>query len=241
MHREINGHLAVSICLLCTMMALLAVFDQAWEQMYAWLGISMLLRAAEAEFEIGFESELASSSESAHLEAMNSTVSRKIIDFLTNAFVPIIGMLHAGFLDGPAGVAIAGVALMSALYRFAFTKWDLSNNTFIGFPVAWGVLGFYFHAFDATPLAAVFVIGGAIVLGVVSGRWPHPLHTLRWATLNRFATLVWTIAAGLTVIFGFPASVQLKGLLIAIAVYGAVLTAALATAQSIDTPPTDMN
>jgi hypothetical protein len=55
-------------------------------------------------------------------------------------------------------------------------------------------------------------------------RWAHPLRTQRLLPITIGAMLVWSIAAALTVLLGFPAPLPLIGILLLAAAYGLGLT-----------------
>lgn len=229
MRRKTLAHLLLATCALCALFSGLAIFDQAWEYVYGWLGVALLLQAIDPQrvlphepAQLSLASPFASDSRVAPAAA-----------FLTTAFVPIIAMLHAGFLDGPGGIAVASVALLTALYRLAYQ--EASGPTvhqFVGLPAMWSVVGFYLHAFDATPLVAALAIGLGILLGLARFRWPHPIWSDRWTSATRGMTAVWVITAALTLWSGLPASATAKGIFLVAALYGISLAILMARENS---------
>lgn len=210
------------------MMALLAVFDQSWEYVYGWLGLALLTQAASArDFAV---LTLIDHDEPPETEAAGPQLRpAAIVAFLTGVFVPVVAMLHAGFLDGIAGAAFGGVILLAALYRIVFIpQKPVDGARIVGFPAAWNIVGFYLHAFDATPLASILAIGLGIVLGLVPLGWPHPLFSERWPAMTRVIVLIWLMTAACTLWYGFPATSLAKSILLAIAIYGLILTAWIA-------------
>ncbi|MEQ1696997.1 MAG: hypothetical protein ABL901_14265 [Hyphomicrobiaceae bacterium] len=220
--------------MLCALFALLAVFDQSWEVVYGWLGIALVFQVANDQ--------------DAALLPLPDHVDNHDLDddgpdipvaaiaiFLTTVFVPVVAMLHAGFLDGIAGAGVAGIILLAALYRLAFlAPPQKSEARFAGLPAAWSIIGFYLHAFDATPLAAVLAIGLGIVLGLVPLNWPNPLYSERWPLFTRAIVVVWFATAAYALAHGFQATSSItKAILIAIAAYGLLLTALLAREPAI--------
>lgn len=255
------AHLLLSVGVLCALFALLSVFDQAWELVYAWLGLAMLLQSIQAAdvdrlfnpdpgepFDSPEPAE--TGSPDSHATSLAGTVS-----FLNCVFVPVVAMLHAGFMEGVAGVVLAGVVLLAALYRLSFLAnhnapiADQSNHSphlitaatsaravhlvephrqrFVGLPATWGILGFYLYAFDATPAAAVLTIGLGIILGLIPLAWPHPLYSERWPWLTRAVALCFLCTAATTLWLGLPATPWAKALLLGAALYGLILTAAI--------------
>ena len=233
MRRQMIAHFLAAAGVLCAMLALLAVFDQAWEQVYGWLGIALIIQVASAG-DAAFLP-LIDSFESYDVEdeAQPAPIS-SIAAFLSMVFVPVVAMLHAGFLDGLAGATVAGIIMLAALYRLAFmVQPDHTVSRFVGLPAGWSIIGFYLHSFDATPLAAVLTIGLGIVLGLMPLNWPNPLHSERWPLMTRGVVVVWFATAAVTLVRGFQATASLtKAILLAIALYGLLLTALLARAPA---------
>lgn len=228
MRHVIIAHSLASVGVMSAMMALLAVFDQSWEYVYGWLGLALITQAVSAggsaAWPFADDGDLPEADEILLLSRPAA-----IVAFLTGVFVPVIAMLHAGFLDGIAGVAFGSVILLAALYRLVFVAQPAEPATrIVGLPAAWGIIGFYLHAFDATPLASVLGIGLAIVLGLVPMNWPHPLHSERWPVMTRAIVVVWFGTAAATLWYGFPASPLSKSILLATALYGLILAAWIA-------------
>ncbi len=233
MRRDMIAHFLGASGILCALLALIAVFDQAWEQVYGWLGIALIIQAATADIPAVLP--IFDSFETQDLADQGPHVAiASIAAFLTTVFVPVVAMLHAGFLDGWAGAAVASIVILAALYRLAFMiQPDQTGARFLGLPTAWSVIGFYLHTFDATPLAAVLTIGLGIVLGLVPLNWPNPVRSERWTLATRAVVVVWFVTAAYILAHGFQATAPItKAILLAIVSYGLVLTALLARAPA---------
>ncbi len=225
MRRAHLAHLLLACGVICALFAALAIFDQAWEYTYGWLGLALGLQAIDPKVVTAGDLPIA--------ERPVDTRTQAIVAFLNTVFVPILAMLHAGFLDGWGGIVVAAVALLAAVYRVTFhTSTGPSVSNFLGLPAIWSVLGLYLHAFDATPLVAVLLIGLSIVLGLMPYRCPNPLWSTRWTTTTRVVTAVWAITAAITLWNGLPASATAKGLFLAAALYGLTLTILTAREQT---------
>jgi phosphatidylserine synthase len=211
-------HLLGSVGVLSALFAVLAVFDQSWETVYAWLGLGILVQIWDC-----FEAKPRRLPE----PTAGAVQSLSIIAFLNSVFVPVVAMLHAGFLDGIAGVVVGGLILLSAQYRLCFLR-SSERAPFTGFPAVWSIVGFHLHAFDATPAAAILAIGLGIVFGLLPLNWPHPLWSRRWPLLTRAVAVVWLVTAAAALWHGFPATTAAKAVFVAAGIYGALLTVLLA-------------
>ena len=229
MRRDMIAHFLGAAGVVCGLLALLAVFDQAWEQVYGWLGLALIIQAASADdaalLPLPVSVDLLDLEDDARHVPIGA-----IASFLTTVFVPVVAMLHAGFLDGLAGAAVASIIMLSALYRVAFIEQPANRaSRFLGLPAAWSIIGFYLHAFYATPLAAVLAIGLGIVLGLVPLSWPNPLRSERWALLTRVLVVIWFVTAAYALIHGFQGTASItKAILLAAVAYSLLLTALLA-------------
>ncbi len=231
MRRAMIAHLLLALGVLSALFAALAVFDQAWEQVYAWLGISVL---ADVTRQYGFhenDSDYDDGVDASHLKSELNGLGA----FCGGVFVPVIAMLHAGFLDGYLGIAIGALVILTAIYRLTYATPtrgthqmgvpDVHPSTYQGLPAIWSLIGFYLHAFDATPMVGVLALGVAIILSLLSRNVPSVFYSEIWRNLTRLIALVWFVTAAVTLIQGFPATPTTKAILLAIAVYGVLLAA----------------
>lgn len=230
MRREMIAHFLGATGGVCALLALLAVFDQAWEQVYCWLGFALILQAAGSEDAALLAFPAFVDQNDPECDEQHVPID-EIGGFLASVFVPVVAMLHAGFLDGWAGAAVGCMIVLSALYRLAYMANHPNQpaTRFLGLPAAWSIIGFYLHAFDATPLAAVLAIGLGIILSLVPINWPKPLNSERWPFFTRALVVVWLATATYTLAHGFQVPIWgTKAVLIGIAVYGLLLAALLA-------------
>ena len=233
MRRVMVAHFLASTSVVGALLALLAVFDQAWENVYGWLGLALILQTAGSDDAALLPLPVSVDRPDIEEDVLPVPIAA-IASFLTAVFVPVIAMLHAGFLDGLAGAAVASIIMLSALYRIGFVERPgINGSRFLGLPAAWSIIGFYLHAFDATPLAAVLAIGLGIVLGLVPLSWPNPLSSERWPQLTRALVVVWFATAAYALTQGFQATAPItKAILLGTAAYGLLLAALMARKAS---------
>ena len=224
MRRALFAHLLMSVGVLSALFALLAVFDQSWELVYGWLGISLIVQGIQSIWLPPVQSD-ETDSESLGQHDPIATV----LTCCSTVLVPIVAMLHAGFLDGLAGVIVAALVILAALYRMAFQS-SAAVSHFHGLPASWSVIGFYLHAFDATPPVAGVIIGLGIVLGLIPRNWPHPLHSEWWPTLTRAVAALWLAAAAITLVHGFPGTPAAKTIFLAAIAYGLIVSTRISAA-----------
>ena len=203
-------HVFTGLGAVCGLLAALAAFDGAWERMFAWLGVALVIDGIDGSF--------------ARLTRVEERLPRfsgerldLIVDYVTYVFVPALALVRAGYIDGPAGLAFAAAILLSSLFHFSDLASKADDYSFVGFPAIWNIVAFYVFAFAMPQWAAYALIGVCVALTFAPMRWAHPLRVtrLRWITLA--VTLSWATAAIATVATGFPAT-GWSGLMLAAAV-----------------------
>jgi phosphatidylcholine synthase len=139
-----------------------------------------------------------------------------VIDYVTYVFVPVVALLHAGFLSGLMGGITGGLILLSALYHFADMESKAADNCFVGFPAVWNIVAFCIFAWGAPGWLAVAISLALVALTFVPMHWVHPMRVGRLFWPNAGMAAV-GIAAGIWVLAtGFPGGVG-PGLVLAAA------------------------
>lgn len=193
-----GAHLFTALGAVCGLLAALAAFDGAWERMFAWLGVALIIDGIDGLF--------------ARLTKVGERLPRfsgerldLVVDYVTYVFVPALALVRAGFLEGVVGLVFAAAILLSSLFHFADLASKGDDYSFIGFPAVWNLVAFYLFAFAAAQWATYATVGACIALTFVPMRWVHPLRVVRLRLPTLAVTLLWAVAAVATVRRGFPA------------------------------------
>ena len=132
-------HLFTALGAVCGLLAALAAFDGAWERMFAWLGLALVIDGIDGTF-----------ARMAHVEERLPRFSGErldlVVDYVTYVFVPALALLRAGYLTGTGGLVIAALILLSSLYHFSDLASKGEDYSFIGFPAVWNIVAFYVFA-----------------------------------------------------------------------------------------------
>jgi phosphatidylcholine synthase len=210
-------HLFTALGAVCGLLAALAAFDGAWERMFAWLGLALIIDGIDGTF-----------ARLAHVEERLPRFSGErldlVVDYVTYVFVPALALLRAGFLDGTVGLIVAALILLSSLYHFSDLASKGEDYSFVGFPAVWNVVAFYVFALAPPPWLTHALLVACIVMTFVPMQWVHPLRVRRLQLVTLTITLAWSIAAIATVLHGFPAAAWAAIVLIVAAVYVVGLT-----------------
>lgn len=223
-------HLFTALGAVCGLFAALSAFEGAWERMFAWLGLALLIDGIDGSF--------------ARLTRVEERLPRfsgerldLVVDYITYVFVPALALVRAGHLDGVPGLVLAAAILLSSLFHFSDMASKGEDYSFIGFPAVWNIVAFYVFALDVPQWATYAIVTLCVALTFVPMRWVHPLRVVRLRVPTLAVTLAWTVAAVAAVVHGFPASLWSQlvllgaaGYLIGLAVQRSLRTLARANA-----------
>ena len=212
-------HLFTALGIVCALLAMLAVLEGAWELVFLWLGIALIVDGID-----GYFARLADVER--HLPRFLGERLDQVIDYVTYAFIPALTLLQAGFLPGAGGILLASLVLLSSLFHFA----DMGNKSedycFVGFPAIWNIVAFYVFAFAAPSWLVTAIVLVCSCLTFVPMRWVHPLRVVALRGVTVVLTVLWGLAAAWTISHGFPAHPLAQGVLAAVGLYGVGLSLA---------------
>lgn len=209
-------HVFTATGIVCGLMALLAVFAGAWTAVFGWLGLALVIDGIDGTF-------ARMAKVKRHLPRFSGEQLDLVIDYVTYVFVPVIAMLHAGFLQGSAGLVLASLILLSSLFHFSDTESKADDYSFVGFPAVWNAVAFYVFALDLPQGATAAVVLVCVGLTFVPLKWAHPLRTAAFRPMTMVLMALWAIAGLSTLLSGFPAGPLEKGILLLAGTYGVAL------------------
>jgi phosphatidylcholine synthase len=221
-------HVFTALGAVCGLMATLAVWAGAWEQVFAWLGLALIIDGVDGTF-------ARMAQVSTRLPRFSGERLDLVIDYVTYVFVPALALLHAGYLSGGLGVVLAALILLSSLFHFSDTESKAEDYSFIGFPAIWNIVAFYVFALQMPSGLTAALVLICVFLTFVPSRWAHPMRTPALLPVTLAVSVVWCIAASLVLWWGFPANTVLTVILCACAAYGVGLALARGRAPQSST------
>jgi len=207
-------HAFTALGVVCALLATRAALSGAWEQVFGWLGVALIID--------GVDGTLARMADvKARLPRFSGDRLDLVIDYVTYVFVPALALVQAGYLgSGGWGVMLASLILLSSLFHFSDTESKSDDHCFVGFPAIWNIVAFYIFAFSMPIWSAVLLVLLCVGFTFVPLRWAHPLRTPTLWPMTFVVTVLWILAALVTVWAGFPAGAFTKGVLLLAAAYG---------------------
>lgn len=209
-------HVFTALGAVCGLLAALAVFDAAWERVFAWLGVALIIDGIDGTFARATRVEQ-------RLPRFSGERLDLVIDYVTYVFVPALALLRADILDGALGLALAAGILLSSLYHFSDMASKGDDYSFIGFPAVWNIVAFYLFALALPQWAALAIVALCIVLTFVPMGWTHPLRVVHWRWATLAVTVLWAAAAVAVTWSGFPAGGWALAVLLGAAAYLVVM------------------
>jgi phosphatidylcholine synthase len=210
-------HLFTALGAVCGLFAALAAFDGAWERMFVWLGVALVIDGIDGTF-----------ARLAHVEERLPRFSGErldlVVDYVTYVFVPALALLRAGYLTGTWGLVVAALILLSSLYHFSDLASKGEDYSFIGFPAIWNVVALYVFVLSPPAWLTYTLLIALVVLTFVPMPWVHPMRVKRLQGVTLAVTAAWAVAAIAAVWHGFPAPLWTQIVLVAAALYLSGLT-----------------
>jgi phosphatidylcholine synthase len=206
-------HLFTALGAVCALFATRAVLAGAWEEVFAWLGLALVIDGIDGTFARMVDVTV-------RLPRFSGERLDLVVDYVTYVFVPALALLQAGFLQGAFGVLLASLILLSSLFHFSDTESKTEDHCFVGFPAIWNIVAFYVFAFQMPSWIVATLVLACVVGTFVPMRWAHPLRTPLLLPATLAVMVLWGVAACLTVWSGLPASPLMQAILLAAAAYG---------------------
>src|SRR5579862_981646 len=194
------------------LIALLEAVREHWAAMFWWLGVALLIDAADGPI-------------ARRLDVMrvqpnwSGEVLDLVVDFVTYVFVPAYAITASGLLL-PLAAPLLGIGIMvsGALY-FADRRMKSEDNHFRGFPGLWNIAAFYLFLLQWPPTASSLSVAALVALTFMPFYVVHPVRVvrLRWLTLSLIGA--GTALAVVTLIYDFKPGMAVTAALCAIGVY----------------------
>jgi len=160
------------------LLALLEAVREHWVAMFAWLGVALVIDAADGP--------IARRLDVVRLQPdWSGEVLDLVVDFVTYVFVPAYAITAGGLLLPLAAPLLGiGITVSGALY-FADRRMKSADNHFRGFPGLWNIAAFYLFLLHWPAALSSLVVAILIVATFLPFHVIHPVRVvrLRWLTL----------------------------------------------------------
>jgi phosphatidylcholine synthase len=209
---QFSVHVLTAAGAACALLALMAAAAGQWAVMFAWLGLALIVDAADGP--LARRLEVART-----VPRWSGEILDLVVDFTTYVFVPAYAIVAGGVL--PAwSAAIAGVCVVvsGALY-FADRAMKTPDNYFRGFPALWNVAVFYLMLIRPPPLLGLAFVAALIAATFMSFPFIHPMRVRRHRAFNIALLVLWGVLALAAVILDLRPPAWITAVLCAIGLY----------------------
>ncbi len=189
-------HLFTASGVVCTLLAFMALSDQAIGAFFLWLGLALFIDAADGPLARFVDTKT-------HLARFSGEYLDLIIDYLNYVALPAFFIVSLPVIDGAIGSVAAALILLTSLFHFSDTSSKTSDGYFVGFPAIWNVVVFYLYVFNLYEMVALAIILTLCLLTFIPIRWVHPFRVKKLRAITAVVVVLGALAAVTTVIGGF--------------------------------------
>jgi len=196
----------------CALLAMIAAADEAWTQMFLWLGVALIIDGVDGTFARRLQvAEV--------LPRWSGDMLDFVVDFTTYVFVPAYAIATSGLLPPSVAVALGLVVTVTGALYFADRNMKTSDSYFRGFPALWNVVAFYLFLLKPAPWLGAIIITALAAATFAPIYFVHPVRVPRWRRLNTAALVVWALLALVALLQNLNPPVWIAAVLTAIATY----------------------
>ena len=182
-------HLLTSLGIVCSLLAILAVFEGNLNLTFLWLGVALFIDAIDGSLarKIGV---------SRFTPNINGLMMDSIVDFTNYILIPCLILSTADFLLPSVEVLLSAIILVISLFSYSRISVTDIDFRYVGFPVAWNIIVVYLFIFEMSQLANTSIILLFIALKFVPLKYVHPFRTKRLRKPTLFMSGLWFISIG---------------------------------------------
>ena len=196
-------HLGTASGALWALLSLEAIFVEDYRTAFFWMFLAMVVDSVDGPLARKIDVKR-------HAPQIDGARLDDIIDYINYTFVPIVLLIHAGWLPDPVSLWAAVPLFASALAFTNTAAKDTEDGFFLGFPSYWNVFAFYVVV--AAPAGSEWYVlllilaFSALSLMPVRFVYPNRFDRLRWFFIG--GGIVW-IASMLLIAMQYPDTSQL--------------------------------
>ncbi len=172
----------------CALLALMAAVAKQWAVMFAWLGLALVVDAADGPLARRLDVARA-------LPRWSGDTLDLVVDFATYVFVPAYAIAASGLLPAGFGAAAGVLVVVTGALYFADRAMKTPDNYFRGFPALWNIAAFYLLLLRPGPVLAAAGVALLAVLTFVPFPFIHLLRVRRYRAFNIAVLVLWAVLA----------------------------------------------
>ncbi|WP_153769188.1 CDP-alcohol phosphatidyltransferase family protein [Labrenzia sp. CE80] len=177
------------------LVALLAGARGNWAEMFAWLGLALVVDGIDGPLARHFNI-------AKRLPRWSGASLDFVIDYATYVFLPAFALSASTMLSQPWNWICGGLIVFTGALYFADNGMKTPDGSFKGFPAGWNMVVFGLMALSPSQGFTIGFVLFCCVLTFLPVKFVHPVRVQRWRVLTLIVTAIWFIAAGNAVVNG---------------------------------------
>ncbi len=180
-------HIYTTMGIVCGIFAVRALFENNLEIVFSWLAAALFIDGTDGFFARKYQV-------TKFAPRINGVILDAIVDFFNYVILPVLIILHVGFLSDQIEFLLVILILCASCYTFANTKQKTKDNYFDGFPAIWNVLVLDFYIMNTSQTINFIAIVFCVVLTFVPIKFIHPLRVKSYKLLSLSSFSLWGIS-----------------------------------------------
>lgn len=177
------------------LVALLAGARGNWAEMFAWLGLALVVDGIDGPLARKFNI-------AERLPRWSGASLDFVIDYATYVFLPAFALSASNMLSSPWNWICGGLIVFTGALYFADNGMKTPEGAFKGFPAVWNMVVFGLMALSPSETFTIVFILFCCLLTFAPVKFIHPVRVKRWRGLTLSVTAVWFVSAGFAVVDG---------------------------------------
>ena len=153
----IGVHLLTSFGIVCSLFAVLNVFEGNLGSAFMWLGVALFIDSIDGT--LARKIDVATFTPN-----INGLMMDSIVDFTNYILIPCLILVKAGYLLPNFEVCLPAIILVVSLFSYSRISVSDDDSRYVGFPVAWNIVVVYLFILEMSQLANSVVISIFIAL-----------------------------------------------------------------------------
>ncbi|WP_417668550.1 CDP-alcohol phosphatidyltransferase family protein [Roseibium sp.] len=177
------------------LIALLAGARGEWAEMFAWLGLALVVDGIDGPLARRFNI-------AERLPRWSGASLDFVIDYATYVFLPAFALSASEMLSQPWNWICGGLIVFTGALYFADNGMKTPDGSFKGFPAGWNMVVFGLMALSPSETFTIGFVLFCCVLTFMPIKFVHPIRVQRWRVPTLMITAIWFVAAAFAVIQG---------------------------------------
>lgn len=174
------------------LIALLAGSRGEWGEMFAWLGLALVVDGVDGPLARRFNI-------AERLPRWSGASLDFVIDYATYVFLPAFALAASGMLSEPWNWVCGGLVVFTGALYFADSGMKTHDGAFKGFPAGWNMVIFGLMVLSPSEGFTIGFVLVCCVMSFVPVKFIHPVRVRRWRPLTLLVTAVWFAFAAMAV------------------------------------------